>query len=58
MDKKQIAHDLAVARLAGKELPVDVLVAEYQKAYDEILKYLQSLPPAKAKIHSKNELGL
>ena len=58
MDNKQIAHDLAVARLAGKELPVDVLVAEYQKAYDEILKHLRSLPPAKAKIHSKDELGL
>ncbi len=58
MDKKQIAHDLAIARLVGKELPANVLVAEYQKSYDEILKYLQSLPPAKAKIHSKNELGL
>ena len=58
MDKKQIAHDLAIARLVGKELPANVLVAEYQKAYDEILKYLRSLPPAKAKIHNKDELGL
>lgn len=58
MDKKQIAHDLAVARLAGKQLPADVLVAEYQKSYDEIFKYLQALPPAKTRIGSKDKLGL
>lgn len=58
MTNEQIAHDLAVARFAGKQLPADVLVAEYKKAYNEILKYLRSIPPAKAKIYSRDQLGL
>ena len=57
MDNKQIAHDLAVARMAGKELPADILVAEYQKNYKEILKYLDSQPLPKAKIGSRKDLG-
>ena len=56
MDNKQIAHDLAVARMAGKQLPADVLVDEYQKNYDEILKHLQNQPLPKAKIHNRASL--
>lgn len=40
MDKKQLAHDLAIARMAGKQLPADILVDEYQKSYTAILEYL------------------
>lgn len=58
MDKQQIAHDLAVARMAGKQLPADILVEEYQKNYDIILKYLRSQPAPKAKIHNKEDFGL
>ena len=48
MTKEQIAHDLAVARMAGKQLPTDVLVEEYEKNYKEILEYLKSqTPPAR-----------
>ena len=36
MDKKQIAHGLAVAHMVGKDLPTEELVAEYQKKYDFI----------------------
>ncbi len=57
MEKVQIAHDLAVARMAGKQLPVDILVEEYKQNYDEILKYLRSQPVPHAKIHNKKELG-
>lgn len=45
MTNEQIAHDLAVARMAGKQLPADVLVDEYKKNYKEILKYLKSQTP-------------
>ena len=50
MTNDQIAHDLAIARMAGKQLPVDVLVDEYKKNYKEILKYLKEQTP-KARLH-------
>lgn len=40
MTNEQIAHDLAVARNAGKQLPADILVENYKTAYEEILAYL------------------
>ena len=51
MDNKQLAHDLAIARMAGKQL-ADILVDEYKKNYSEILSYLQSQAsgPVTAKI--------
>lgn len=58
IEKQQIAHDLAVARITGKQLPTDVLIDEYKKNYDEILKYLKSQPIPKAKIRNKSDLGL
>lgn len=45
MTNQQIAHDLAVARMAGKQLPADILVEEYKKNYKEILKYLNAQTP-------------
>lgn len=42
MTNEQIAHDLAVARMAGKQLPADVLVDEYRSAYAIFLEYLNS----------------
>ena len=52
MDNEHLAHDLAVARMAGKQLPADILVEEYKKNYSEILNHLQaqSGKPATAKI--------
>lgn len=41
---EQIAHDLAVARMAGKQLPADTLVKEYQSSYQTILDYLYEQP--------------
>lgn len=58
MDKQQIAHDLAVARMAGKELPADILVEEYEKNYKEILKYLRAQPVPHARILNKKDSGL
>ena len=45
MTNEQIAHDLAVARNAGKQLTADILVEEYRKNYEEILKYLNPVKP-------------
>lgn len=42
MDNQQIAHDLAVAKLYGSELPVDKLVDKYCEYYYEIKDYLNS----------------
>lgn len=41
MTNEQIAHDLAVARMAGKQLPAKELVDEYQSAKKIILEYLK-----------------
>lgn len=52
MNNEQLAHDLAIARMAGKQLPAEILVDEYKKNYSEILRYLQTQTsePATAKI--------
>lgn len=42
MSNEQLAHDLAIARMAGKQLPAETLVVEYKKNYSEILSYLQT----------------
>lgn len=41
MTNEQIAHDLAIARMAGKQLPAKELVNEYQSAKKVILEYLK-----------------
>ena len=58
MDKKQIAHGLAVAYMAGKDLPTEELVAEYKKKYDEILKYLKDQPPHETVVVDRIKLGM
>lgn len=42
MDNQQIAHDLAIARLYGSDLPTDKLVEQYRQYYQEINDYLKS----------------
>lgn len=42
MTNEQLAHDLAVARMAGKQVSADILVEEYKKNYQAILNYLKS----------------
>lgn len=42
MTNEQIAHDLAVARMAGKQLPAEELVNAYKSAYKVILDYLNA----------------
>lgn len=42
MTNEQLAHDLAIARMAGKQLSADVLIQEYRKNYEEILRCLTS----------------
>lgn len=42
MDNSQIAHDLAVAKLYGSDLPTDKLVEQYRQYYKEINDYLKS----------------
>ena len=42
MDNKQIAHDLAIAKLYGSDLSTDKLVEQYRKYYQEINDYLKS----------------
>lgn len=42
MDNQQIAHDLAVAKLYGSELPVDKLVEKYHEYFNEVKDYLNS----------------
>jgi hypothetical protein len=58
MDKKQIAHGLAVAHMVGKDLPTEELVNEYKKKYDEILKYLKDMPPHETIVTDRIKLGL
>lgn len=45
MTNEQIAHDLAVAKMTGSQLPAETLVEEYKKNYKEILKYLKAQTP-------------
>ena len=42
MNNEQIAHDLAVAKLYGSDLPTDKLVEQYRQYYKEINEYLKS----------------
>ena len=51
MDNQQIAHDLAIAKLYGSDLPVDKLVEQYLQYYVEINDYLKSQSkPSTAKV--------
>lgn len=52
MDNAQIAHDLAIAKLAGSDLQVKELCEKYDQYYKEVLDYLNSKPvePAKATV--------
>lgn len=42
MSNEQIAHDLAVAKLYGSDLPTDKLVEQYRQYYKEINDYLKT----------------
>ena len=42
MNNEQIAHDLAIAKLYGSDLPTDKLVEQYRQYYQEINGYLNS----------------
>ncbi len=44
IEKEQIAHDLAVARLYGSELQTKDLIKQYRQYKDEILSVLKSEP--------------
>ena len=49
--RQQIAHDLAIAQLTGKQLPPEELVKEYRALYSKIFKYLVDTTP-KAVLHN------
>ena len=34
---EQIAHDIAIARMAGKQLSAPILVEEYRNCYENVL---------------------
>lgn len=59
MNFEQIAHDLAVAKLACSDLPVKELCEKYDQYYKEILDYLNSkqVEPAKVEIIDRSKLG-
>lgn len=42
MDNKQLAHDLAIAKLSGTNLPPDKVVEQYRKLYSEFSEYLSN----------------
>lgn len=42
MDNKQLAHDLAIAKLSGTNLPPDKVVEQYRKLYSEFYEYLSN----------------
>lgn len=42
MDNKQLAHDLAIAKLSGTDLPPDKVVEQYRKLYSEFSEYLSN----------------
>lgn len=52
MDNKQIAHDLAVAKLYGSDLPTEELIKKYRQYNEEILSALNNKPKQQAKIFS------
>ena len=41
MDNKHLAHDLAIAKLCGKDFPPEKFIEQYRQYYDEFLKLLQ-----------------
>jgi len=47
MTNDQIAHDLAVAYMAGRQLPAEILVDEYRKNYELLLECLNADTPVK-----------
>ena len=49
VEKEQIAHDLAVAKLCGSDLQVKELCEKYDQYYKEILEYLMSIPAEPSK---------
>lgn len=59
MDNIQKAHDLAIAKLAGSDLPVKELCEKYDQYYEEILDYLNSAPAklAKVEVIDRSKLG-
>lgn len=44
MENSLIAHDLAVAKLYGSDLPTDELIKTYRQYNDEILSNLKNEP--------------
>ena len=42
MDNKHLAHDLAIAKLCGKDFPPEKFIEQYRQYYDEFLKLLQA----------------
>lgn len=44
MEREQIAHDLAVAKLYGSNLQTEDLIKQYRKYAEEILSALKSEP--------------
>lgn len=44
IEKEQIAHDLAVAKLYGSDLQTEDLIKQYRQYKDEILSALKSEP--------------
>lgn len=50
MDNVQIAHDLAVTKLSGSDLPIKELSEKYDQYYEEILDYLKSKPTEQSKV--------
>lgn len=53
----QLAHDLAVAKLYGSDLPVKELCEQYDQYYKEILDYLCSKPGELAKAEAVDLRG-
>ena len=50
MTNEQLAHDLAIAKLYGSDLPVKELCEKYDQYYQEILDYLKSKPTSGNKV--------
>lgn len=49
IDDLQLAHDLAVAKLYGSDLPADELIEQYQQYRKEIESYLKRKAEAESK---------
>lgn len=55
IDDLQLAHDLAIAKLCGSDLPTDKLVEQYLKYHKEIKSYLESKGKTESNPEPKNE---